>query len=100
MPTFLSNNRAKPILDNYELRNNVGSMKPDRLFRNCGKPSINRNYSTRMCKAHSNYRDEQFWFTAAVVGCNGIPRQDVWFFFGLCAWTCFELFGIYILTIG
>ena len=50
-----------------------------------------------MSEAHSNYRDEQFWFTAAVVGFNAVVLDKMSGCFSVYASGVVSLFGIYIL---
>jgi hypothetical protein len=48
-------------------------------------------------EAHSNYRDEQFWFTAAVVGFNAVVLDKMCGRFSVYASGIVSLLGIYIL---
>jgi hypothetical protein len=50
-----------------------------------------------MSEAHSNYRDEQFWFTAAVVGFNAVVLDKMCGRFSVYASGLVSLFAIYIL---
>lgn len=60
--------------------------------------SVDRKmHSTDLNEAHSNYRDEQFWFTAAVVGFNAVVLDKLSGCFWVFASGFISLFGIYIL---
>jgi hypothetical protein len=47
-------------------------------------------------EGRSNYRDEQFWFTAAVVGFNAVMLDKMSGRFSVCASAFVSLFGMYI----
>jgi len=45
---------------------------------------------------HTNYRDEQFWFTAAVVGFNAVVLDNLSGCFAICAAGLVSILGFHI----